>query len=163
MNCLGLNMLRFVSCSFHTLNWRECNTEKCDGYCDDPDDNECFTHALCTLLLSLRHRYSTVVSCCSTGLFKFIEKCDGCCDDPDDDECFTHALCTLLLFPWLLYSTVVSCCDDEVVGGPFNFISDLHFEILTTKTPQKGTATDTENCDGCCDDPDGNECFTHAL
>jgi hypothetical protein len=28
---------------FHTLNWRSCNVEQCQSYCDDnPDD--CFTH-----------------------------------------------------------------------------------------------------------------------
>lgn len=27
---------------FHTLNWRTCNTDKCDAYCDNPSSNGCF-------------------------------------------------------------------------------------------------------------------------
>jgi hypothetical protein len=27
---------------FHTLNWRACNTDKCQGYCENPNSNECF-------------------------------------------------------------------------------------------------------------------------
>jgi hypothetical protein len=29
--------------NFHTLNWRSCNVEKCQGYCKD-NPGECFTH-----------------------------------------------------------------------------------------------------------------------
>jgi len=29
--------------NFHTLNWRSCNVDTCQGYCDDHPD-ECFTH-----------------------------------------------------------------------------------------------------------------------
>ncbi len=31
------------SSGFHTLNWRSCNVEQCQGYCDD-NPGECFTH-----------------------------------------------------------------------------------------------------------------------
>ncbi len=29
--------------NFHTLNWRSCNVEKCQGYCDE-NPGDCFTH-----------------------------------------------------------------------------------------------------------------------
>eukprot|EP00164_Ancoracysta_twista_P014709 GFYU01024043.1.p1 GENE.GFYU01024043.1~~GFYU01024043.1.p1 ORF type:complete len:407 (-),score=65.49 GFYU01024043.1:259-1479(-) len=28
---------------FHTLNWRTCDTEKCNNYCKNPTDGECFS------------------------------------------------------------------------------------------------------------------------